>query len=72
MVRMDDTAVLVTAVGRSDADPNRDFFPLTVNYQERTYAGGKIPGGAAEQLVLFFYFSFCAGGKIPWGCRVVD
>ncbi len=45
MVRMDDTAVLVTAVGRSDADPNRDFFPLTVNYQERTYAGGKIPGG---------------------------
>jgi len=45
MVRMDDTAVLVTAVGRTDADPNRDFFPLTVNYQERTYAGGKIPGG---------------------------
>ncbi|MDX1592753.1 MAG: polyribonucleotide nucleotidyltransferase [Gammaproteobacteria bacterium] len=45
MVRMDDTAVLVTAVGRKEADPNRDFFPLTVNYQERTYAGGKIPGG---------------------------
>ncbi|HEY5789420.1 MAG TPA: polyribonucleotide nucleotidyltransferase [Gammaproteobacteria bacterium] len=45
MVRMDDTAVLVSVVGRDKADPNRDFFPLTVNYQERTYAGGKIPGG---------------------------
>ncbi len=37
--------MLVTAVGRKRADPGRDFFPLTVNYQEKTYAAGKIPGG---------------------------
>ncbi|MEN7342521.1 MAG: polyribonucleotide nucleotidyltransferase [Pseudomonadota bacterium] len=40
-----DTVVLVTAVGRKHADPGRDFFPLTINYQEKTYAAGKIPGG---------------------------
>jgi polyribonucleotide nucleotidyltransferase len=45
MVRMSDTVVLVTAVGREEASPTANFFPLTVNYQERTYAGGKIPGG---------------------------
>ncbi len=45
LVNMADTVVLVTAVGRKKADPNRDFFPLTVNYQEKTYAAGKIPGG---------------------------
>jgi len=45
IVNMDDTVVLVTAVGRKKADPGRDFFPLTVNYQEKTYAAGKIPGG---------------------------
>ncbi len=45
MVSMDDTVVLVTVVGRKDAKPEQDFFPLTVDYQERTYAGGKIPGG---------------------------
>ncbi|MAA75550.1 MAG: polyribonucleotide nucleotidyltransferase [Salinisphaeraceae bacterium] len=45
MVRMSDTVVLVTAVGRKEASPTANFFPLTVNYQERTYAGGKIPGG---------------------------
>ena len=45
LVSMADTVVLVTAVGRKTADPGRDFFPLTVNYQERTYAAGKIPGG---------------------------
>ena len=45
LVNMADTAVLVTAVGRKQADPGRDFFPLTVNYQEKTYAAGKIPGG---------------------------
>jgi len=45
MVSMGDTAVLVTAVGVKDAGSSRDFFPLTVNYQERTYAAGKIPGG---------------------------
>lgn len=45
MVSLDDTQVFVTAVGRKEAEPGRDFFPLTVNYQERTYAAGKIPGG---------------------------
>ncbi len=45
LVRMAETAVLVTAVGRKDSDSARDFFPLTVNYQEKTYAAGKIPGG---------------------------
>jgi len=45
MVNMADTQVLVTAVGRKTAEPGRDFFPLTVNYQEKTYAAGKIPGG---------------------------
>lgn len=45
MVSMDDTAVFVSVVGKKTADPSRDFFPLTVNYQEKTYAAGKIPGG---------------------------
>jgi polyribonucleotide nucleotidyltransferase len=45
MVSMDDTVVLVTVVGSKDVRPDQDFFPLTVDYQERTYAGGKIPGG---------------------------
>ncbi|MES1982958.1 MAG: polyribonucleotide nucleotidyltransferase [Pseudomonadota bacterium] len=45
MVSLDDTVVLVTVVGKRDANPTQDFFPLTVDYQERTYAAGKIPGG---------------------------
>ena len=45
MVSLDDTVVLVTAVGKRDVKPGQDFFPLTVDYQERTYAAGKIPGG---------------------------
>ncbi|MEM7206709.1 MAG: polyribonucleotide nucleotidyltransferase [Pseudomonadota bacterium] len=45
MASISDTVVLVTAVGRKEADPGRDFFPLTINYQEKTYAAGKIPGG---------------------------
>ncbi len=45
MVSMGDTVVLVTAVGQKEPVPGRDFFPLTVNYQERTYSAGKIPGG---------------------------
>ncbi|MEM6513303.1 MAG: polyribonucleotide nucleotidyltransferase [Pseudomonadota bacterium] len=45
IVNMGDTVVMVTAVGRKTADPGRDFFPLTVNYQEKAYAAGKIPGG---------------------------
>ena len=45
MVSLDDTVVLVTVVGRKDAKPDQAFFPLTVDYQERTYAAGMIPGG---------------------------
>ncbi|MFA5242792.1 MAG: polyribonucleotide nucleotidyltransferase [Sulfuricella sp.] len=45
MVDMDGTVVLVTVVGNKDVKPGQDFFPLTVDYQERTYAAGKIPGG---------------------------
>ncbi|HYA19195.1 MAG TPA: polyribonucleotide nucleotidyltransferase [Burkholderiales bacterium] len=45
MVNMDDTVVLVTVVAAKQTTPGQDFFPLTVDYQERTYAAGKIPGG---------------------------
>jgi polyribonucleotide nucleotidyltransferase len=45
MASMDDTAVLVTVVGKKESKADQDFFPLTVNYQEKTYAAGKIPGG---------------------------
>ncbi len=45
LVSMDDTVVLVSAVGNKTAKPGQDFFPLTVDYIEKTYAAGKIPGG---------------------------
>ena len=45
VVKINDTQVLATVVGRKQANPGQGFFPLTVNYQEKTYAGGKIPGG---------------------------
>ena len=45
MISMGDTVLLVTVVGKAEAVPGRDFFPLTVNYQEKSYASGKIPGG---------------------------
>jgi polyribonucleotide nucleotidyltransferase len=45
LVTMSDTVVLVTAVGLKKATLGRDFFPLTVNYIEKTYAAGRIPGG---------------------------
>ncbi|MGD1988426.1 MAG: polyribonucleotide nucleotidyltransferase [Pseudomonadales bacterium] len=45
MAHMDNTTVLCTVVGMRDAKPGQPFFPLTVNYQEKTYAAGKIPGG---------------------------
>ncbi|EGY29388.1 Polyribonucleotide nucleotidyltransferase [Candidatus Regiella insecticola 5.15] len=44
MVSVDDTAVFVTVVGQKQAKPGQNFFPLTVNYQERSYAAGRIPG----------------------------
>ncbi|HET7547003.1 MAG TPA: polyribonucleotide nucleotidyltransferase, partial [Usitatibacter sp.] len=45
LVTMEDTVVLVTCVARRDVKPGQDFFPLTVDYQEKTYAAGRIPGG---------------------------
>jgi polyribonucleotide nucleotidyltransferase len=45
LVSLDDTVVLVTCVARRDAKEGQDFFPLTVDYQEKTFAAGKIPGG---------------------------
>ncbi len=65
IVDMAETTVLVTAVGRKTADPGRDFFPLTVNYQEKTYAAGKIPGG-------FFKREGRPGEKEILTCRLID
>ena len=45
MIRYGDTMVLVTAVSAEEAAPNQDFFPLQVEYREKTSAAGKIPGG---------------------------
>ncbi|WAX70912.1 polyribonucleotide nucleotidyltransferase [Gallibacterium anatis] len=45
MASMDDTCVFVTVVAKKDVKEGQDFFPLTVNYQERSYAAGRIPGG---------------------------
>ncbi len=65
LVDMAETVVLVTAVGRKTADPGRDFFPLTVNYQEKTYAAGKIPGG-------FFKREGRPSEKEVLVCRLID
>ena len=45
VVSMEETVVLVTVVGAKNAKPGQDFFPLTVDYQEKVYAAGRIPGG---------------------------
>ena len=45
MASMDDTSVLVSVVGKKETKADQGFFPLTVNYQEKAYAAGKIPGG---------------------------
>jgi polyribonucleotide nucleotidyltransferase len=65
VVTMGDTVVIATAVGRKDANPERDFFPLTVDYQERTYAAGKIPGG-------FFKREGRPTEKETLTCRLID
>ena len=65
MASMGDTVVLVTTVARKEADPGRDFFPLTVNYQERTYSAGKIPGG-------FFKREGRPTEKETLTCRLID
>ena len=65
LVSMDDTAVLVTAVGVREAREGQDFFPLTVNYQEKTYAAGRIPGG-------FFKREGRPSEKETLTCRLID
>lgn len=45
LCQMDDTVVLATVVAKKETKPGQDFFPLTVDYIEKTYAAGKIPGG---------------------------
>jgi polyribonucleotide nucleotidyltransferase len=65
LVDMAETTVLVTAVGRKTADPGRNWFPLTVNYQEKTYAAGKIPGG-------FFKREGRPSEKETLTCRLID
>ncbi len=65
LVNMSDTVVLVTVVGRREAAENQSFFPLTVNYQERTYSAGKIPGG-------FFKREGRPSEKETLICRLID
>ena len=64
-VSMGDTVVLVTVVGRKEADPGRPFFPLTVNYQEKFYAAGRVPGG-------FFKREGRPTEKETLTCRLID
>jgi len=65
MVTMDDTVVLCTVVGKRVPKPGQDFFPLTVDYVEKTYAAGKIPGG-------FFKREGRPSEKETLTCRLID
>ncbi len=65
LASLGDTIVLVTVVGNPNSDPNRGFFPLTVDYQEKTYAAGKIPGG-------FFKREGRPAEKETLTCRLID
>ena len=64
-VTMGDTVVIATVVGNKGGGIERDFFPLTVDYQERTYAAGKIPGG-------FFKREGRPSEKETLTCRLID
>jgi polyribonucleotide nucleotidyltransferase len=65
VVRSGDTMVLVTAVALKEAKEGQSFFPLTVNYQEKAYAGGKIPGG-------FFKREARPSDNETLTCRLID
>ncbi len=65
MVNMDDTVVLVTVVAKNEVKPGQDFFPLTVDYQEKAYAAGRIPGG-------FFKREGKPSEKEILTCRLID
>jgi len=62
---MDDTVVLATVVAAKEARPGQEFFPLTVDYVEKTYAAGKIPGG-------FFKREGRLSEKETLTCRLID
>ena len=62
---MEETVVLVTVVAAKNAKPGQDFFPLTVDYQEKTYAAGRIPGG-------FFKREGRPSEKETLTCRLID
>jgi polyribonucleotide nucleotidyltransferase len=65
LVNLDDTVVLVAVTGAKSAAAGKDFLPLTVDYQERTYAAGKIPGG-------FFRREGRPSEKEILTCRLID
>jgi polyribonucleotide nucleotidyltransferase len=65
VVNMDDTCVLVTVVAKKTVNPGQDFFPLTVDYMEKTYAAGRIPGG-------FFKREGRPTEKETLTCRLID
>jgi polyribonucleotide nucleotidyltransferase len=65
IVSMAETVVMVSVVGSRNSDPNRGFFPLTVDYQEKTYSAGKIPGG-------FFKREGRPSEKETLTCRLID
>jgi len=65
LVSMDDTVVLVTCVARTEVKQGQDFFPLTVDYQEKAFAAGKIPGG-------FFKREGRPSEKEILTCRLID
>ncbi|MFZ2629316.1 MAG: polyribonucleotide nucleotidyltransferase [Rugosibacter sp.] len=65
LVTMDETVVLATVVGALNAKPGQDFFPLTVDYQEKFYAAGRIPGG-------FFKREGRPSEKETLTCRLID
>ena len=65
IINMDDTVVMCTVVGVKDTMAGRDFFPMTVDYQEKTYAAGKIPGG-------FFRREGRPAEKEILVCRLID
>jgi polyribonucleotide nucleotidyltransferase len=65
LVSMGDTVVLCTVVAAATARSGQDFFPMTVNYQEKTYAAGKIPGG-------FFRREGRPNEKETLTCRLID
>lgn len=64
-VNMADTVVMVTVVGMKEGSEGRDFFPMTIDYMEKTYAAGKIPGG-------FFKREGRPSEKETLTCRLID